>query len=297
MLLRQSQSPVWLPDLLLLLVAIAWGSSYAVTKHTVTLVPVFAFLFIRFTLTTLLMLPVAFRPGVLSADTLRTGSIFGLGLFSIFVLETLGVARTTASNAALLISLCILLVPLLERAFLGRRLHPVFFLAAALSVVGTGLLTFKGTALRLNLGDVFILGAAVLRAVQATFTKKLTDGKTLDSATLTLVQLATVAALTGVISVISSPDVLRHIPMTADFWVPTVYLAVICTIFAFYVQLSMIRLTSPSRVSLLMGTEPLFGVLFAIIFSGDALSFINILGGVLIISGTYWGKRIEERQA
>lgn len=204
-------------------------------------------------------------------------------------------AHTTASNAALLISLCILLVPLLERAFLGRRLQPLFFLAAALSVVGTGLLTFKGAAIHLNLGDVLILGAAALRAVQVTFTKKLTDGKTFDSATLTLVQLATVAALTGGISILRSPDALRHLPMTADFWVPTVYLAVICTIFAFYVQLSMIRRTSPSRVSLLMGTEPLFGVLFAVLLSGEHLSFVNVIGGVLIIAGTYWGKVIEER--
>ncbi|MFC3059960.1 EamA family transporter [Paenirhodobacter populi] len=47
------------------------------------------------------------------------------------------------------------------------------------------------------------------------------------------------------------------------FWAAVGFLSLFCTIGVFYVQNSAVRRTSPTRVSLLMGTEPLFGFALA----------------------------------
>nr|WP_262266509.1 MULTISPECIES: DMT family transporter [unclassified Microvirga] len=48
-----------------------------------------------------------------------------------------------------------------------------------------------------------------------------------------------------------------------QFWASVAFLSLLCTIAAFYVQNAAIRGSTPTRVGLLMGTEPLFGLLFA----------------------------------
>ena len=88
-------------DIMLVVVAVIWGTSYGVAKQALVFYPVLGFLFIRFTLTFLLLLP-ALKGNLLKA--LGPGLPLGLILLGIFVCETYGVAQTGASNAAFLIA-------------------------------------------------------------------------------------------------------------------------------------------------------------------------------------------------
>ncbi|WP_419835010.1 EamA family transporter [Endozoicomonas atrinae] len=71
--------------------------------------------------------------------------------------------------------------------------------------------------------------------------------------------------------------------MVPEFWLITLYLVLFCTIFAFFAQNYGVRQTSPSRVALLMGTEPAFGAAFAMLWLGEHLTGLQILGGLLIV--------------
>ncbi|WP_157738084.1 DMT family transporter [Aneurinibacillus soli] len=139
-----------------------------------------------------------------------------------------------------------------------------------------------------NLGDFLILGAALFRAVQMTITKKLTEGKEIEPGALTTIQLVAVGA--GLISFVQQPV---PVELTPTFWLITGYLAIFATIFAFYVQLIMIRKTSPSRVALLLSSEPLFAAMFSVLLMGEHLSFSSIIGGICIIVGMLLGKRLQ----
>lgn len=101
----------WTADISLLLVALIWGTTYVASKDIVSNVPVMQFLFIRFVLTTILMLPLTFD-AIRKADraTWIAGVVFGLFLFAIFTLETYGVANTSAANAGFIISLFAVMV-------------------------------------------------------------------------------------------------------------------------------------------------------------------------------------------
>jgi drug/metabolite transporter (DMT)-like permease len=102
-------------DLALLLVAALWGGSYLAAKVLTEHISVVALLAIRFSITSLAMFVIwTFKRTAIT----RPEALLGVGLGSaqalILFFETSGVARTSATNAGLIISLCIVLTPILE---------------------------------------------------------------------------------------------------------------------------------------------------------------------------------------
>ena len=76
-------------------------------------------------------------------------------------------------------------------------------------------------------------------------------------------------------------------PTAPAFWAGTLYLVLFATLFAFFVQNWALGRSSPSRVSLLMGSEPLFGALFAVLWLGEALTPAVWLGGLLVVAAMF----------
>lgn len=56
-------------------------------------------------------------------------------------------------------------------------------------------------------------------------------------------------------------------------------------------QMWAVRKTSPSRVSLLLGTEPLWAAAAGIAIGGERLGTLGLLGALLVLVGTTWGRR------
>ncbi len=274
-----------LTESLLLLVAVFWGTSYGLTKSALVYTSVLVFISIRFSITFLCMLPVVirdFRRG-LNKDwkiAIPTGFI----LSAIFFCEVFGVSQTSASNAAFLISLSVILTAFAELIINKKRVSNTLWGLTLCSVVGVLLLTSnQGIELSLNTGDYFILGAALLRALMVTLTKRFTEGKEITTSTLTSLQSLVVAGVAIFAAMAYLPASEFVIPTSTEFWITVVYLVLFCTLFAFYVQNYAVRRTSPTRVSLLMGSEPLFGAIFAMVWLQESLSLLQVVGGALIL--------------
>src|ERR1022692_1352857 len=98
-------------DLVLVAVTFVWGSSFIVVKRVVETAPPLEFLFWRFLIAALLISPaLALRPR--TPKLLRDGAVTGLLLASGMVLQVIGQRETTASNAAFLTGLAVVLTPL-----------------------------------------------------------------------------------------------------------------------------------------------------------------------------------------
>lgn len=273
-------------DLMLLLVAIIWGTSYGVAKQALVFYPVLGFLFIRFSLTCVLLLP-SLRGHLRQA--LRSGVPLGLTLLAIFLLETYGVLQTSASNAAFLISLFVVFTPFFEWLMFRRRPANAAFLAAGLSLLGALLLTHGGDV-QMNLGDGLMIGAALLRGFIVCQTKRHSQHNNVPALALTAVQTGVVASGCLVL-LLALPGPIPELPQAPAFWLATAYLVVFCTLFAFYAQNYGVRRTTPTRASLLMGSEPLFGALFAVLWLGEQLSATAWVGGLLIVLTSLWASR------
>ncbi|NOI27542.1 DMT family transporter [Vibrio coralliilyticus] len=270
---------------LLLLVAIFWGTSYGLTKSALAYTSVLVFISIRFSITFLCLLPVVirdFRRG-LNKDwkiAIPTGFI----LSAIFFCEVFGVSQTSASNAAFLISMSVILTAFAELLINKKKVSNTLWGLTACSVTGVLLLTSEESVeFSLNRGDYFILTAALLRALMVTMTKRFTEGKVITTSTLTSLQSLVVALVAIVCAVTYLPTSEFVVPASWEFWLTVIYLVLFCTLFAFYVQNYAARRTSPTRVSLLMGSEPLFGALFAMAWLQESFTTVQVIGGVLIL--------------
>lgn len=70
------------------------------------------------------------------------------------------------------------------------------------------------------------------------------------------------------------------------------YLALVCTVFAFLVQSLAVQHSTGARVSLLLGTEPLWAAMFGVAVGGDAVTAMGVGGVAVVVGGTFWGRRV-----
>ncbi|MGW0410993.1 DMT family transporter [Streptomyces collinus] len=287
----------WLTDALVLMVAVVWGSSYLAAKDVTTGSSVVAILLLRFLVAVPLLGAVTHRAvRRLTGRELRGGLILGLILTTIFLTETYGVVHTSATNAGLIISLTMIFTPLAEAALSRSRPGRSFLTASALSVVGVVLLT-QGTGFTApSLGDLLMLLAAVARTANVLVMHRLPAVKETDDAALTFVQLTTAVIAFALLSPFTGTAPWHvAVTLTGGQWLNVLYLAVMCTLFAFFVQLWAVRRTSPSRVSMLLGTEPLWAAVVGVALGGDRPGVLGYLGGALVLAGTSWGRRASEQ--
>lgn len=291
----------WLTDLPVLLVAVVWGASYLAAKGITTTHTVVAVLVLRFAL----VLPVLAVAGhrklrALPPDQWRGAGLLGLVLSGIFLLETYGVVHTSATNAGLIISLTMIFTPLAEAAVTRTRPPSAFVAAAGLSVAGVVLLTQGGGLSAPSLGDLLMLLAAFARTVHVLAMARIKAVRSADSLSLTTVQLGSAVAVFTVLAAVpgtgASPWSVA-VGFGPREWAGLVFLSVFCTLFAFFVQMWAVRRTSPSRVSLLLGTEPLWAAAAGIAIAGERLGGLGLLGAALVLAGTTWGRRAADRTA
>ncbi|MGW7190717.1 DMT family transporter [Streptomyces sp. NPDC054838] len=285
----------WPTDLPVLLVAVVWGGSYLAAKGITSPNTVIAVLVLRFAL----VVPVLALAGwrrlrALTGAQLRGAGALGLVLGGIFLLETYGVVHTSATNAGLIISLTMIFTPLAEAAVRRRRPSRGFLGAAALSVAGVVLLTQGAGFTAPGAGDLLILGAALARTAHVLLMARIKAVQDADSLSLTTVQLTSAVAVFAVLAALPGSGA-RPWAAAAGFgaaeWAGLAFLSVLCTLFAFFVQMWAVRATSPSRVSLLLGTEPLWAAAAGIALGGDRPGPAGVAGAALVLAGTAWGRR------
>ncbi|MEW1926030.1 MULTISPECIES: DMT family transporter [unclassified Streptomyces] len=284
----------WLTDLPVLLVAVVWGASYLAAKGITTTHTVVAVLVLRFAVVLPALVVAGWRGlRALTAPQWRGAGVLGLILSGIFLLETYGVVHTSATNAGLIISLTMIFTPLAEAAVTRKSPPRAFLAAAGLSVLGVILLTQGGGFTRPSLGDGLILLAALARTVHVLAMSRIKAVQDADALSLTTVQLGSAVAVFAVLAAAgtgASPWSVA-VDFGAREWAGLLFLSVFCTLFAFFVQMWAVRRTSPSRVSLLLGTEPLWAAAVGIALGGERLGVVGLVGGVLVLVGTSWGRR------
>lgn len=275
-------------------VARVWGASYPIAKGALVHMPVLLLIFYRFAIAAVVMISIAFSDlqSARRADLL-SGVLLGSILCAIFLAETWGISMTTATNAALIISLCTIFTPFLEFG-LQRRLPPAQIMAGAIVAI-SGVMVLSGGMGALGAGDLLILGAAGLRAVMVVSTKRLMEGSRLSSAALTAVQAATVAGLTMTLLLGQSGPAGLFVSADIGGWASVAFLSLFCTVGAFYVQNAAVRRTSPTRVGFLMGTEPLFGFALAWALLSEPATPAALIGAGLIVVGTSLGLTVNRQ--
>ncbi len=282
-------------DLLLIGVAAVWGASFLSAKSLAAEVGVPSAVALRFLVAAVALglLCLARRERLPRGRGLAVAAVLGVSQAAVIGLETWGVHLTSATNAGLLISLALIMTPALEGLASRSWLPRAYFVAAVTAVVGVALLVSAGGLRVPSIGDGLVILAAVVRAIHVTASGHLTRGRGDSSLGVVLVQLVVCAAVFSFSAGADLPAAVAGLSIGG--WADVLFLGLMCSVFAFVVQLWAVRRTSASRASILMGTEPVWALLFGLVLAGDRIGLLGILGAAMIVASSYAGQAIERR--
>jgi len=264
----------------LLAVSAAWGLSFVVMKDPIAKQSVNSFLFTRFLVAIIAM--VALQPSVLqkiSKEILIKGFIAGLLLGSGFILQTLGLARAGAAITGFITGLYVVATPLIAAIVLKVKISRFTWGCVLLATAGLALLSLNGWSI--GTGEILVLLCAIAFGAHIVTLGQCSNG--LDAYAMTVVQLATCALLTGVISFGQGYEA----PANLSGWLVIFYTAVVCTAVAFVIQTWSQAHISATKVAVIMTMEVVFAALFAVIFGGETLTLKVLIGGAMVLTAMF----------
>lgn len=270
-------------DLLLLTVAIAWGVTFLMVQDAISTTPVYAFLFFRFTLASILMFIISYRfLNELNKKTILYGVILGILLFSAFATQTFGLIYTKSSIVAFITGLNVICVPFLTYLFFKDKIKLNVLIATFIAVIGLYLLTMSGT-LEFEKGEFLTLICAILFALQIIFTGKFS--KQVNVFMLVLFQLITVSILALIFS-LSLDSATFNISYNYAFFKAVIITAIFATVYAFLIQTYMQQFTTATKTAIIFTMEPVSAAIFAYFTVNEVLTIVQFIGAVLIILAT-----------
>jgi drug/metabolite transporter (DMT)-like permease len=257
-----------------------WGSTFFLIKDLVGRMPVADFLAVRFAIAALSMLALFHRPlRQLSRrewlQGLALGAIYGIGQ----LLQTAGLAHTSASISGFATGMYVVFTPLLGTVLLRQRLPSVTWLAVLLAVGGLALLALHG--LSVGYGVWITLVSALLYGLHIV-------GLGLWSRpgsafALSTVQMLAIAAICLLATLPHGPTP----PPDPRAWLAVVYMALAAGAGAMLMQTWAQAHLSATRAAIVMTTEPVFAAAFAVMFGGEALTWRMLAGGALVLAAMY----------
>lgn len=267
-------------DLTLLLVTFFWGATFVVVQNAIRDIHTLSFLAIRFTLASMVLsLLLALRRERIPRRTVAVGAAMGSVLFLAYLTQTLGLVTTTPSRAGFLTGLSVAIVPILSALVLRRPPSRGAVAGVVLALAGLFLMMGPGDD-PLVIGDVLVMGCAFLTTGHIILTGRYTGEH--SPLALTTVQIGTVALWSWVGAFLFAP---RGQVVTDQAWFGIVVTALTATVFAFWAQTAMQRITPPTRAALIFAGEPVFAALFDWWCNGRLLPAAGYLGGALILAG------------
>jgi drug/metabolite transporter (DMT)-like permease len=277
-------------DLALLVLTLAWGTTFLFVNRVLDIASPGVFLAARFGTAALVLGAVALvRRDRVGPGFVRHGGLLGLFMLGGFVLQTVGLRYTTPARSGFLTGLAVLIVPFLARFLLGRKVRVASWVGVALAVAGLVVLTRPvGEALAdgVRLGDALSAGCAVAFALQIVFTSEWAPRHPLVPLTLAQVFVTFCGALL-MLPVEGSYFVRAGAPV---FLGTVLFTGVLMTAVAFFVQNWGQRHTTAVRAALIFSLEPVAAALFSHLYGGEPLGPADWLGGGLIALGVVAGE-------
>lgn len=277
--MRQVVRRYWI-QAALIAVAAVWGATFIVVKDAVAAYPLYSFLALRFGIAVLAFL-VLFPDALRRLDPAVAGVGVSAGLFLCagYVFQTWGLQDTTASKAAFITGMFVVITPLMQAVLLRVVPRAVTLAGVALAVAGLWLLS-GASASGWNIGDTRVLLCAVAYSAHMIVLGGV--GRRHDPLALTLVQLLTTALVcAGFALALERPLAL---PARTDVWIALLVTGVLASAVAFAVQTYAQRHIPPARTALILISEPAFGGLFGW-FAGESLGVSGVVGAALILGG------------
>lgn len=262
-----------------MLMAVLWGSTFFVLKDLLSRMDAADLLAVRFAIAALVLVVVVNRHLRMDRQLVCHGLLLGLLYGAGQLLQTHGLAHTSASISGFLTGLYVVMTPLLEAVLLKARVSQRVWLAVGLSTAGLATLTLAPGlgATSFGWGELLTVLSALAYAGHIVCTGRIsTQATSLPLGTvqaITVALMCTLAALPGGIA----------LPQGRDWWA-VLYLAVLCGALAIVLQVWAQAKVEATRAAVIMSSEPIWAAAFAIAAGQEELVWRTIIGGSALVA-------------
>lgn len=260
----------------LLAVAAMWGISFVWMKEILDQQDVYSFLVCRFLVAVVAMLLI--NPKVvrsINSKILLKGGLTGCALGLGYILQTLGLERTTPAITGFVTGLYLVFTPVIGALLLKERLPKATWGFVALATIGLGVLSISGWSI--GSGELFVLLSALLFAAHILMLSAWS--KDFDAYALTLVQLSTCTIVSAIPTVITGFTP----PPDRQVWGVILFTAIFATVFAFIIQTWSQARISATKVAVILTMEVVFAALFSVALGAEPLTLRILIGGSLVL--------------
>jgi drug/metabolite transporter (DMT)-like permease len=287
---------------LLLLTPLMWGATFPAGKLALRHIPPLTFM--AWTRGLGLLAIVALVPAMwrregrgeplrrLARRVMGPGLLLGALIFVAYVLQTEGLARTTATNAGFITCLYVVFTPILASFVFRQRVPGAAWLAVIVAVVGMALLSVADLGkVRLHTGDLLVLGGAVVWAAHVTgvgyFAPKF------PAWTISLAQMAATFAFQLV--AVAGVGIRFHDVSSARVWPLLLITGALGSGVAYTMQIVAQQSVTAVRAVVLLAGESVFAAAFAAVWIGERLSIHQWAGAVIVLGAMTFSELAARR--
>lgn len=270
--------------------AAIWGGSFVVIKGALDVVPPCWLMFVRFFFSALIVGALFWkrvRPH-LDASTLRCGAVLGILSGTAFVVQNIGLTDTTPGRNAFLTATYCVMVPFVNWAVARRRPGATSIVAAALGILGVGLLSLGDDfSVGLSWGDMLTLVSAVLYALHIVAVARFSASGH-EVMTMTVTQLAMSAVVSLAAALVLEGVIDFGVFADPGIWGALFYLVILSSAVCMVMQNLGQAHVPPAPASLLLSLESVFAVIASVLFYGEvvtprlACGFASIFAAVVV---------------
>jgi drug/metabolite transporter (DMT)-like permease len=266
-------------SVLLLLVAVVWGSTFVVIKDSTRHVDPYFLVFSRLAIAAAAMAGWCAwrdRAALRHRAAIGYGALLGLLLFGTYASQTVGLQWTTSGHSGFITGSAVVLVPLLMRFLFRAPLGRADALASVLVLAGLYLLVYD-RAVSVNRGDLITVLAALSYAFHLVFGARAVRAAPVSG--VVTWQFLFAALFAGVAFLAAGGQPCSE---PARAWLPILYLGLVGTLFCYFVSVWAQRFVSPVTVVILFSLEAVFAALFGCLLRGEHLAPRELAGAALI---------------
>jgi drug/metabolite transporter (DMT)-like permease len=276
-------------ELILLFIATIWAGTFVIIKITLTELPPFYFIGLRFSIAAVIFYLLVFNrlPGW-NSNAVKAGIILGLMLFAGFASQTSGLLYTTASKSALITGVNLLIVPFAQYFIIKRKVGFENWIGVISVLAGLYMLT-NPTVNGINKGDLITLICAFSWAFYIIYLDVFSRRYNLFVLVLTQFILVSVLSFSFALLFESPADI--HFNTTSILGL--LYTALPATLLATFLGNKYQKETTPIRAAILITFEQPAAVIFAVIFMKDEFTLLQLIGGILMVGGILFSETFE----
>lgn len=271
-----------------------WAGAFIAGKLSVKEFPPITLTFLRFSLATLIMIPITlkFAPDWRFPKK-EWGKIFFLGLIGMVGYHLLFFASlqyTSAINSAMLAATSPLMTAILAAFFAGERLRPVQILAVFMAVGGVLTVISKGDisiikSLNFNVGDLLMFGAVFSMAVYSVFSRRFNLSRSPLALVTATFMVCTV--VTGLMIPLEGNFMVNIKNATTGAWTSVIYMSIFASCGGYFLQMFSIKRIGAAQTMVYISLVPVFSTILAILMLGEVLT-VPMMAGLAVVLVAVW---------